>query len=244
MTATPMMATPVTNTALTVDGVTSGYGHTVILRNVSLEVPAGNVVALLGPNGAGKTTLLRTISGLLIPTAGSVSMDEVDITRMPTHQRARRGLCHIPEGRAIYRSLTVRENLAMQTSKSREAAAIELAADAFPILGKRLDQRAGTMSGGQQQMLAMARAYVADPRLILVDEASLGLAPIVVDAIFDFLARITAAGCSLLIVDQFVARALAMASHAYVLNRGEIAFSGSPSELEDGDVFRQYLGEH
>jgi branched-chain amino acid transport system ATP-binding protein len=236
--------TEATAPALALSGVTSGYGETVILRDVDLEVPAGSVVALLGPNGAGKTTLLRTVSGLLFPTAGLVTMDGVDITRLPTHLRARRGLCHIPEGRAIYRSLTVRENLAMQTSKGREAEAIERAAEAFPILGDRLDQHAGTMSGGQQQMLAMARAYIADPRLILVDEASLGLAPIVVDAIFSFLARITAEGSSLLIVDQFVARALAMASHAYVLNRGQIIFSGTPKELEDGDVFQQYLGEH
>lgn len=236
--------TPASALALQLADVTSGYGETVILRGVSLEVPAGSVVALLGPNGAGKTTLLRTVSGLLFPTEGTVSMDGDDITRLPTHLRSRRGLCHIPEGRGIYRSLTVRENLGMQTSKGREAEAIERAAEAFPILGDRLEQRAGTMSGGQQQMLAIARAYVADPRLILVDEASLGLAPIVVDAIFEFLARITAEGTSLLLVDQFVARALAMASHAYVLNRGQIVFSGTPKDLEDGDVFKQYLGEH
>ena len=239
-----MTTTGIAAPALELRGVTGGYGSTVILRDVDLEVPAGSVVALLGPNGAGKTTLLRTVSGLLAPTAGSVCMDGADITRVPTHLRARRGLCHIPEGRGIYRSLTVRENLAMQNSKGRETEGMERATEAFPILGERLDQRAGTMSGGQQQMLAIARAYVCDPRLILVDEASLGLAPILVDEIFEFLARITSEGSSLLIVDQFVAQALAMASHAYVLNRGRIVFSGTPRELEEGDVFQQYLGEH
>jgi branched-chain amino acid transport system ATP-binding protein len=244
VTSTQVAPTQARTAALSLSGVTSGYDHTIILRDVSLEVPAGSVVALLGPNGAGKTTLLRTVSGLLLPIEGTVSMDGTDITRMPTHLRSRRGLCHIPEGRGVYRSLTVRENLGMQTTKGREAEAIERAAEAFPILGERLEQRAGTLSGGQQQMLAMARAYIADPRLILVDEASLGLAPIIVDAIFEFLARITAEGSSLLLVDQFVARALALASHAYVLNRGQIVFSGTPKELEDGDVFQQYLGEH
>jgi len=238
-----MSAVVDTRLALELRGVSSGYGSTTILRGVDLVVPAGSVTALLGPNGAGKTTLLKTVSGLLRPTSGSVNLDGADVSGLPPYKRAALGLCHIPEGRGIFRSLTVRENLELQAAPGHEQAAMDRCIAAFPILGQRLDQKAGTLSGGQQQMLAMGRAYARSPRLILVDEASLGLAPIVVDSIFEFLAGITRTGASLLIVDQFVARALAMATTAYVLNRGEIVFSGTPAELEAGDVFAQYLGE-
>lgn len=228
--------------AAQLSGVSAGYGHTTILRHVDLSIPAGSVTALLGPNGAGKTTLLKVISGLIRPTAGAVHLDGADVTRLPPNKRAARGLCHIPEGRGIFRSLTVKENLELQAAPGDEAAAIERAVAAFPILGERLTQRSGTMSGGQQQMLSMARAYARNPRLILVDEASLGLAPIVVDEIFTFLAGAAAAGSSLLIVDQFVARALAMSAKAYVLSRGEIIFDGTSGELHSDDVFQRYLG--
>lgn len=228
--------------ALVVSNVTVGYDRTTVLRGVSLEVPAGAVVALLGPNGAGKTTLLKTVSGSLTPTSGSVEIFGQDVTAESPAQRARHKLCHIPEGRGIFRSLTVQENLELQTPRSYSNNAIDIACDAFPILRKRLQQQAGTMSGGEQQMLAMARAYISEPRLVLVDEASLGLAPIIVDAIFAFLKSITERGASLLIVDQFVFRALDMASHAYVMNHGEITFSGTSEELLKGDVFEQYLG--
>ncbi|HUF98761.1 MAG TPA: ATP-binding cassette domain-containing protein, partial [Ilumatobacter sp.] len=162
--------------------------------------------------------------------------------RWRPHKRAALGLCHVPEGRGVFRGLTVRENLQMQAAPGTETEAIEKAASAFPILRERLGQRAGTLSGGQQQMLAMASAYVRNPSLILVDEASLGLAPIIVDEIFDFLARRAAAGAALLIVDQFVARALQLATTAYVLHRGAIAFAGTAEELRSSDVFDQYLG--
>lgn len=231
-----------TPAAAQLSGVSAGYGHTTILRNVDLSIPPGCVTALLGPNGAGKTTLLKVLSGLIKPTAGTVLLDGTDVTRLAPNKRAARGLCHIPEGRGIFRSLTVKENLELQASPGDEAAAIERAVAAFPILGQRLTQRSGTMSGGQQQMLAMARAYASNPRLILVDEASLGLAPIVVDEIFRFLAGAAESGSSLLIVDQFVSRALAMATRAYVLSRGEIVFDGTSAELQGGDVFQRYLG--
>lgn len=232
----------VTDLALELRGVSSGYGHTTILRNVDLQVPAGTVTALLGPNGAGKTTLLKTVSGLIKPSAGSVHLGEADVSSFAPNKRVAMGLCHIPEGRGIFRSLTVKENLQLQASAGEEVAAQERAIAAFPILGERLNQRAGTLSGGQQQMLAMARAYARDPKLILVDEASLGLAPLVVDEIFSFLHEVTTKGASLLIVDQFVVRALNMASRAYVMNRGEIVFSGTPAELQQGDMFARYLG--
>ena len=237
-----MSANGVASAALQLRNVTSGYGHTTILRDVNLTVPAGSVTALLGPNGAGKSTLLKTVSGLLRASQGSVHLDGRDITKLQTHQRSVLGLCHIPEGRGIFRSLTVRENLNMQAVPGMETEAQAKSIEAFPILGERLDQRAGTLSGGQQQMLAIARAYTSNPSLILVDEASLGLAPVVVDSIFAFLGRITAEGAALLIVDQFVARALALATSVYVLNRGEIVFSGTPRELEGDDVFQRYLG--
>jgi branched-chain amino acid transport system ATP-binding protein len=229
--------------ALVVTGLCSGYGTTEVVRDVDLVVEQGAVVALLGPNGAGKSTLLKTISGLLRPTSGTVELFGDDVTRDTPARRTARGLCHIPEGRAVFRSLTVRENLELHAAPGRTADAVQLATTAFPILGERLDQQAGTLSGGQQQMLAMARAYVQKPRLVLVDEASLGLAPMIVDEIFAFLASITEQGTSLLIVDQFVARAMDMASRAYVLSRGSIVYSGTSEDLRDGDVFEQYLGE-
>jgi branched-chain amino acid transport system ATP-binding protein len=228
--------------ALVVSGMHAGYDRNEVLHGVELVVEAGSVVALLGPNGAGKSTMLKTISGLLSPTSGTVTFFGDDVTHESPAGRSQRGLCHIPEGRGVFRSLTVRENLALQAPKGVAEETIELAIEAFPVLGRRLNQRAGTMSGGEQQMLAMARAYTSEPRLVLVDEASLGLAPLVVDEIFRFLTSITERGSSLLIVDQFVARALDMASRAYVLNRGAIAFAGSSAELLEGDVFEKYLG--
>jgi branched-chain amino acid transport system ATP-binding protein len=229
--------------ALVVRGICSGYGHTEVVRDVDLVVAGGAVVALLGPNGAGKTTLLKTISGLIRPTAGTVELFGEDVTTASSVKRTKRGMCHVPEGRGIFRSLTVRENLELQARAGEERLAVERAVAAFPILGERLQQQAGTMSGGQQQMLAMARAYVQKPRLVLVDEASLGLAPVVVDDIFAFLESLTKEGASLLIVDQFVARALELASMAYVLNRGSIAYAGTAAQLRDGDMFERYLGD-
>lgn len=228
--------------ALVLEDVEAGYGHTTVLRNVSLTVPAGSVVALIGSNGAGKTTLLKTASGVLAPTRGRIHLDGQDVTRVSSARRSQRGLCHIPEGRGIYRSLNVRDNLTMQSPRGRERQAIEKATSAFPILGNRLAQQAGTLSGGEQQMLSMAAAYVRDADVILVDEASLGLAPIIVDVIFTFLQNVAREGAALLIVDQYVTRALTMAEIAYVLRRGEIVYRGDPGTLLAGDVFQQYLG--
>jgi branched-chain amino acid transport system ATP-binding protein len=229
-------------TALDVAHLEVGYGRSTVLRDVSLSVSAGSVAALLGPNGAGKTTLLRTISGLLAPTKGSITLFGEDVTRLAAYRRFERGLCHVPEGRGVFRSLTVRDNLIMQSRPGHEPEAIDKAVSSFPILGERMHQLAGTLSGGEQQMLAMAAAYVRDSTLILVDEASLGLAPQVVDAIFGFLERVSTLGTSLLIVDQFVTRALAMASMAYVLRQGAVVYSGPAGKLADTDVFSSYIG--
>jgi branched-chain amino acid transport system ATP-binding protein len=228
--------------ALDVVGLDVGYGRSTVLRDVSVTVPAGSVTALVGPNGAGKTTLLRTISGFLAPTRGRISLFGEDITTLSAHRRFERGLCHVPEGRGVFRSLTVRDNLIMQSRRGHEREALEKAVTSFPILGERIRQVAGTLSGGEQQMLAMAAAYVRDSSVILVDEASLGLAPLVVDAIFGFLERVSGDGTSLLIVDQFVTRALAMASTAYVLRQGSVVYSGPADRLADTDVFSSYIG--
>lgn len=233
-----------TSPAIELRDVTSGYGTTTILRNINLVVDQGSVTALLGPNGAGKSTLLKTISGLIRPTSGQVTFENSDITTLSPNKRAALGLCHIPEGRGVFTSMTVRENLALQAKPGHEAEAIEKGIEAFPILGQRLAQKVGTMSGGQQQMLSMARAYTQNPKVILVDEGSLGLAPIVVDEIFEFLATVASRGASLLVVDQFVARALALATRAYVMTRGEIVFSGLSKELQNSDVFDRYLGSN
>jgi branched-chain amino acid transport system ATP-binding protein len=227
---------------LEVTGLRAGYGRTVVLRDVTLCAPAGQVTALLGPNGAGKSTLLRAICGFLPATRGDVRLFGDDVTTLTPHRRFAKGLCHVPEGRGVFRSLTVRENLTMQCGKGSADDAIDRATTAFPILRERLKQTAGTLSGGQQQMLAMAAAYVRDPRLVLVDEASLGLAPIVVDEIFGFLQRLTTEGSSLLLVDQFATRVLGIASTAYVLRRGELVYQGTAKELLDSDLFGRYVG--
>lgn len=224
--------------------VDAAYDGTVMaLRGVSLRVPPGSVVALLGANGAGKTTTLRIASGLLRPRSGQVLMDGQDVTGAPPHELVARGVCHVPEGRGIFPSLTVRENLVLQALRGDTGAALERGCTAFPKLGQRLGQVAGTMSGGEQQMLALARTYVQAPRVILLDEVSMGLAPSIVDEIFSFLGVLAAEGASLLLVEQYVSRVLQVADYVYVLNRGEVVFVGEPSEMSGEAVFEQYLGE-
>jgi branched-chain amino acid transport system ATP-binding protein len=227
---------------LVLDGVTAGYGDALVLRDVSLGVPTGSVTALLGANGAGKTTLLRAASGMLEVAAGRVVFDGVDLTGRPMDAFARAGVGHIPEGRSIFPTMTVRENLVLFAPKGGESEAIARATHAFPRLGERLDQRAGTLSGGEQQMLALARCYITRPDVILVDEVSLGLAPKIVDEIFEFLQSLVAQGTALLLVEQYVTRALAMADYVYILKKGRIVFAGEPVELDAQDVFREYVG--
>jgi branched-chain amino acid transport system ATP-binding protein len=228
--------------ALELKGVQSGYERTTILRDVSLQVKAGSVTALIGPNGAGKSTLLKTAVGLLNATEGEIFVNGEAVTGRPPYSLVRSGVCLIPEGRAVYKSLTVRENLIMQARRGEEGEVIERASSAFPLLGRRLNQRAGTLSGGEQQMLAMSAAYSRRPSLILVDEPSMGLAPLVVDLIFEFLQQVANDGAALLLVDQYVTRVLTMATQAYVLRRGQIVFGGAPQELLAGEIFEQYMG--
>jgi branched-chain amino acid transport system ATP-binding protein len=207
-----------------------------------MKVPPGSVVALLGANGAGKTTLLRVASGLLKPFAGQLTFDDQDVTGWRPHRLVKAGVCHVPEGRGIFPSLTVRDNLRMHCLAGQEEAMIAKAVEIFPSLGRRISALAGTMSGGEQQMLALARAYIQNPRLALLDEVSMGLAPVVVDEIFAFLDLLAKEGASMLLVEQYVTRALAIADYVYLLNRGEVRFVGEPDELQGSDIFKEYVG--
>lgn len=226
---------------LDLSGVSARYGTSTVLRNVDLQVRPGEVVALLGPNGAGKTTLLRAAAGLVSTSAGTVSVAGADVTTLPAHRRARAGLCLVPEGRGIFPSLTVRENLRLQGPASARKATLETILTAFPALGQRLDVPAGRLSGGQQQMIALGRCFVSDPKVILLDEVSMGLAPLVIDQIFEALAGLAQVGISLLVVEQYVSRALAMADRVYVLARGEMSWQGAPNEISEEEIMAKYL---
>jgi branched-chain amino acid transport system ATP-binding protein len=227
---------------LQLDDLTAGYGEAVVLRQVSLSVPAAGAVALLGPNGAGKTTLLRTAAGLLRPTAGRIRLAGVDMTGRSAHEMARAGLCHLPEGRGIFPSLTVGENLLLATPRGTHIDAVETVAEKFPVLRARLKQTAGSLSGGEQQMLALARAFLTEPEVVVVDEPSLGLAPVMVEQIFGSLEAILRSGTAVLLVEQYVNRALELADTVYLLNRGSMVFSGAAGTLSDTAIFERYLG--
>jgi branched-chain amino acid transport system ATP-binding protein len=226
------------------EDVTAGYGAVTVLRGINLTVEASSVVAVLGPNGAGKTTLLRTATGLVKPSAGRILLDGQNVTGSPPYALTRRGFCHVPEGRGIFPSLTVRENLILACSKAKDArgAAIDRTIEVLPILGQRLRQVAGSLSGGEQQMLALARAIMNDARLVAVDEASLGLAPTIVERVYEVLQQIVATGAAVLLVEQYVNRAIDFADRVYMLNKGEIVFSGRADEVKQDQLFAQYLG--
>ncbi|MGH9035534.1 MAG: ABC transporter ATP-binding protein [Acidimicrobiia bacterium] len=226
---------------LTARRVRVRYGDQVALHGVDVAVPAGSCVAVLGANGAGKSSLLGAISGLNRPIEGEIHFAGVRIDRRPAHRIGALGICHVPEGRGVFPSLTVAENLRLALRDEDEVA---LAVERFPRLGERINQRAGTLSGGEQQMLAVAGAVVGGYRLLQVDELSLGLAPVIVDELFSVLAGLRAEGTSMVIVEQFAERALELADHAYVLRKGTVAFRGPASELRgDADLLhRLYLG--
>ena len=232
---------------LRLENVSASYGAATVLRDVDLEVGAGEMVAVLGANGAGKSTLARTISGLSRARSGRVVLDGEEITGRRPHERARLGIAHCQEGRRLFAELTVRENLLLgaQTPEAREAEAevLRWIDELFPILAERRDQLSGTLSGGQQQMLAIARALVARPRVLLCDEVSLGLSPKATDDVFDALEVVRGAGIAIVLIEQNVHRALALADRAYVLERGRVSFSGDPRELLDERRLREaYFG--
>jgi branched-chain amino acid transport system ATP-binding protein len=235
--------------ALAVRGLEAGYGATRALDDVSLEVRPGELVALIGANGAGKTTLLKTIAGVLRPRGGSIRLDDEEIGGRAPWSVARRGLTLIPEGRGIFGDQTVRDNLALGAlaagPRARDAAGdpIDRALGVFPALRARLDEPAGRLSGGQQQMLAVARGLMARPRVLLLDEPSLGLAPLLVREIFAALARLRSDGLTILLVEQMAAQALALADRAYVLASGRITVTGTAAEVRaDPAVIQAYLG--
>jgi branched-chain amino acid transport system ATP-binding protein len=232
---------------LTVEALDVYYGEIHALKGVDLEVRQGEIVSILGNNGAGKTTTLKTISGLLSPRRGRVTLEGRPLSGVPAHEVVRRGIAHVPEGRRIFNRLSVRENLMMGAYPRRDAdipADLERALALFPVLRERLRQVAGTLSGGEQQMLAIGRALMARPRLLLLDEPSMGLSPVLVERIFDTVVDINRQGTTILLVEQNAAMALAIAHRGYVLETGHVALSGTAEELaENPQVRRAYLGE-
>ena len=232
---------------LKVEALDVAYGEIRALKGVGLDVGQGEIVTILGNNGAGKTTTLKTISGLLHPARGTITLEEQSLVDVPPHAIVSRGVAHVPEGRRIFNRLTVRENLMMGAylrSDSGVAGDLDRVFGLFPRLAERLTQVAGTLSGGEQQMLAIGRALMARPRLLLLDEPSMGLAPVLVEQIFDTILDINRQGMTILLVEQNAAMALSIAHRGYVLETGSIALEGTAVELsENANVRRAYLGE-
>jgi branched-chain amino acid transport system ATP-binding protein len=234
---------------LQITDLSAGYGDIVVLRDVSLEVRKGEVLAVIGTNGAGKSTLLRTVSGLLPAKSGSIRMDGRELTAMSASEIVGHGIAHAPEGRRVFSGFTVEENLRLgafrrgDKSRAALAAAVDRVFDYFPRLKERRRQLAGTMSGGEQQMCAIGRALMADPRLLVIDELSLGLAPRVVEELLNILARIHEAGTTIILVEQDVAVALGFSDRAVVLQAGSVVLTGDAEELlVNSDMVKTYLG--
>ncbi len=232
---------------LDVVGLCAGYGDVPVLRGIDISIPAGSITALIGANGAGKTTLLRAISGIIPAEAGTIRYDGHDIVGMPPQDIVRAGLVQVPEGRRLFPDMTVHENLLVGSSspvaRPKRDENLATVFELFPKVRERGAQLAGTLSGGEQQMVAIARALMASPRLLLLDETSLGLAPIIVDEIFVAVRRLVARGLTILVVEQNTALALEVADHGYVLEQGRFAIQGAASSLAaDPRVKRAYLG--
>jgi branched-chain amino acid transport system ATP-binding protein len=234
-------------TVLEIKNVTVSYDIATALWDVSLSVKAGKIVSIVGSNGAGKSTTLRTISGVIHPKEGTITFNQARIDQLPPHQVARIGISHVPEGRRIFPHLSVIENLKIGAlpvkDKNRIEALLQNVFDLFPILSERRNQAGGTMSGGQQQMLAIGRGLMSDPKILLLDEPSLGLAPIVVDMVFEVITRLNSQGQTILLVEQNAYLSLEVAHYAYVLEVGRIVLEGEASRLiDDPHVKKAYLG--
>jgi branched-chain amino acid transport system ATP-binding protein len=232
---------------LALSRVSAGYGSVPAIHDVDIAVGEGEAVGLLGANGAGKSTTLRTISGLVRPTSGRITFLEKDIAALPAYRIAELGIAHVPEGRQVFPELTVKENLEIgayiPSAKAERSRTLELVFNIFPVLAERRKQLAGTMSGGEQQMLAVGRGLMLKPRLLMLDEPSLGLAPVVTDATFEKIEEIHAMGMSILLVEQNVSRALSLVQRAYVLESGRVIMHGSSAELANNKkVQSAYLG--
>ena len=224
------------------------YGMIQAIKGISFEVNEGEVIALIGANGAGKTTILHTITGLLSPKKGSVIFEGQDITKAPAHKIVSLGIAHVPEGRRVFAELTVFENLKMgaytRKDKNEIAQTLEMVYKRFPRLEERKNQLAGTLSGGEQQMLAMGRALMSHPKIIVMDEPSMGLSPILVNQIFDIIEEVSKSGTTVLLVEQNAKKALSIADRAYVLETGKIVLDGDAKELlNDDSIKKAYLGE-
>jgi branched-chain amino acid transport system ATP-binding protein len=233
-------------TLLSTQGLDVRYGSVQALFDVSIDVPAGSVVAVLGANGAGKSTLARAVSGLVPSFSGRVMFDGRDITKAAAYDIRRAGLVHIPEGRGIFPGLSVQENLRMAVRRvgtpDQRRSAVDHAYELFPRLAERRSQRAGTLSGGEQQMLALARALAVPPKVIIADEMSLGLAPLVVDFVFENISRASESGVTIVLIEQFIHRALGLADQCVILKQGSVAWTG-PSDNARQEVLDRYLGE-
>lgn len=231
---------------LEVTGLYAGYGDTEILHGIDIAAQDGEIVAVLGPNGAGKSTLNNVLSGILTPASGDIRFDGEDVTGVSAEELVARGLIHVPEGRRVFPNLTVLENLELgsyRRGRERRGQNLQKIVAIFPRLEERLSQSAGTLSGGEQQMLAIGRGLMAEPKLLILDEPSLGLAPVLVDELFSLIRTINEEGLTILLVEQNVARSLEIASRAYVIEQGVIALAGSAAELARmEDVRRSYLG--
>ena len=224
------------------------YGMIQAIKGVSFEVNQGEVIALIGANGAGKTTILHTVTGLLAPKAGSIMFEGQDITKVPAHKIVSMGMAHVPEGRRVFAQLSVYDNLKMgaytRSDKNEIEESLEMVYKRFPRLEERKNQMAGTLSGGEQQMLAMGRALMSKPKIILMDEPSMGLSPIFVNEIFNIIQDVSASGTTVLLVEQNAKKALSIADRAYVLETGNIALEGDAKVLmNDDSIKKAYLGE-
>jgi branched-chain amino acid transport system ATP-binding protein len=227
--------------------ISAGYGHFTALWDVALRVSAGEAVAVVGPNGAGKTTLLRVISGVIAPRNGTLAFEGVPLTGRPAHEIVAHGIAHVPEGRRLFPGLTVGDNLKMgaflPSARKQFAESLERVFTLFPVLKERLVQRAGSLSGGEQQMLAIGRALMSRPKLILLDEPSMGLAPVMVLRLFDLIRRVRAEGYTILVVEQNVRQVLKLVDRAYLLEVGRIKMEGRADELSEQDFVRKaYVG--
>jgi branched-chain amino acid transport system ATP-binding protein len=220
----------------------AGYHGHAVLKGVDLQVADGRVVALLGPNGSGKTTLINVIAGRMRASSGQVVFDGTPLDRLRPYQRAHAGICAVYGGQGVFRGMTVKENLALSFGGRNPRGAVDMVADIFPVLGRRLGQRAGLLSGGEQQMLSLARAFLKRPKLVIADELCLGLGPLVVDEIFAALARLRDSGSSVLLVEQYVHRALGLAEEVVILNGGRVRYSGATGDALETDLVNHYLG--
>lgn len=231
---------------ITITSLAAGYGQVQVLRDISLDIQANEIVAVLGSNGVGKTTLNNTISGLIKPTSGRIEFEGANITGLDPQKIVDRGVIHVPEGRKLFPNLNVKENLEMgsyRRGKENRVRNIDMVLDVFPRLKDRLAQAAGTLSGGEQQMVAIGRGLMAEPRILILDEPSLGLSPLLVENMFNLIKKINENGLSVVLVEQNVVQSLDIADRAYVLEQGAVQMSGKASELRNNsELKKSYLG--